>query len=123
MAEMPVRLGPSFGGITRIRFKGFDRLSPIISARRLPRTGSRIKRRGAKSTARRHLLIWFGVSHKRPVRSAVPRLQKRRRHACLYRRCAYGTITADASDAVGLGVRAGVGEGSSVVCALEGCRR
>jgi hypothetical protein len=22
MAEMPVRLGPSFGGITRIRFKG-----------------------------------------------------------------------------------------------------
>jgi hypothetical protein len=29
----------SFGGITRIRFKGFDRrLAPIISARRLPRT-------------------------------------------------------------------------------------
>jgi len=29
----------SFGGITRIRFKGFDRrLSPVISARRLPRT-------------------------------------------------------------------------------------
>jgi len=39
MAEMPVRLGPSFGGITRIRFKGFDRhFSPIISAKRLPRT-------------------------------------------------------------------------------------
>src|SRR5207237_10852196 len=35
-----------------IRFKGFDRLlSPIISARRLPRTGSRIERPGAKSTA------------------------------------------------------------------------
>ena len=29
----------SFGGITRIRFKGFDRrFAPIISARRLPRT-------------------------------------------------------------------------------------
>jgi len=28
-----------FGGITRIRFKGFDRhFSPIISARRLPRS-------------------------------------------------------------------------------------
>jgi len=40
----------SFGGITRIRFKGFDRRhSPIISARRLPRTGSRIEPPGAKS--------------------------------------------------------------------------
>jgi hypothetical protein len=39
--KSPVRhrtLAP-FGGITRIRFKGFDRpFAPIISARRLPRT-------------------------------------------------------------------------------------
>jgi hypothetical protein len=35
MAEMPVRLGPPFGGITRIRFKGFVN---DVSAIRLPRT-------------------------------------------------------------------------------------
>jgi hypothetical protein len=35
MAEMPVRLGPPFGGITRIRFKGFVY---DVSAIRLPRT-------------------------------------------------------------------------------------
>jgi hypothetical protein len=35
MAEMPVRLGPPFGGITRIRFKGFVY---DVSAIRLPRS-------------------------------------------------------------------------------------
>jgi hypothetical protein len=35
MAEMPVRLGPPFDGITRIRFKGFVN---DVSAIRLPRT-------------------------------------------------------------------------------------
>ena len=35
MAEMPVRPGPPFGGITRIRFKGFVY---DVSAIRLPRT-------------------------------------------------------------------------------------
>ena len=55
MAEMPVRLGPPFGGITRIRFKGFDRrFAPIISARRLPRTqfSVRIRLTRAKSIVR-----------------------------------------------------------------------
>ncbi len=89
----------SFGGITRIRFKGFDRLlSPIISARRLPRTGSRIERPGAKSTAPK-------------MKMSILDLRQR----------SYGTITADRSDGVGVGV--GVGEGSCVICALEVCRR
>jgi hypothetical protein len=50
MAEMPVRLGPPFGGITRIRFKGFVY---DVSAIRLPRSyiKSRIGPAGAKSTA------------------------------------------------------------------------
>jgi hypothetical protein len=43
MAEMPVRLGPQvrlgppFGGITRIRFKGSPAKSTGLSATRLPR--------------------------------------------------------------------------------------
>jgi len=50
MAEMPVRPGPSFGGITRIRFKGFDRhFSPIISATRLPRTNFSVRLRPASA--------------------------------------------------------------------------
>jgi hypothetical protein len=39
----------SFGGITRIRFKGFDRhFSPIISATRLPRTYFLVRIRRAR---------------------------------------------------------------------------
>ena len=42
----------SFGGITHIRFKGFDRpLAAIISARRLPRTFSKIRPARSKSIA------------------------------------------------------------------------
>jgi len=50
MAEMPVRLGPPFGGITRIRFKGFVY---DVSAIRLPRSyiKSRIRPKVATSTA------------------------------------------------------------------------
>jgi hypothetical protein len=40
MAEMPVRLGPPFGGITRIRFKGFVY---DVSAMWLPRTMHYVK--------------------------------------------------------------------------------
>jgi hypothetical protein len=40
----------SFGGITRIRFKGFDRrFAPIISARRLPRTQFSVRIRLAQA--------------------------------------------------------------------------
>src|SRR5213082_3338173 len=50
MAEMHVRPGPSFGGITRIRFKGFDRhFPPIISATRLPRTNFSVRVRPASA--------------------------------------------------------------------------
>jgi hypothetical protein len=39
----------SFGGITRIRFKGFDQpFSSIISARRLPRTNFSVRLRRAR---------------------------------------------------------------------------
>ncbi len=39
----------SFGGITRIRFKGFDRhFSPVISATRLPRTYFSVRIRRAR---------------------------------------------------------------------------
>src|SRR5437667_7650336 len=88
MAEMPVRLGPSFGGITRIRFKGFDRrLSPIISARRLPRTYFvfRIRRVRAKSMMTTTPLNLVRRFTETPYNRRSPAAAKRRRHACLYK--------------------------------------
>jgi hypothetical protein len=62
----------SFGGITRIRFKGFDRhFSPIISATRLPRTlflgQNKTRRCEVKGGHCRRRLVQFGVSQKRPT--------------------------------------------------------
>jgi hypothetical protein len=45
MAEIPVRFGPPFGGITRIRFKGFVY---DVSAKRLPRTSRYAKVKSGK---------------------------------------------------------------------------
>ena len=49
MAEMPVRLGPPFGGITRIRFKGSPVNSPDSQPLGSPALSFRIEPRPVKS--------------------------------------------------------------------------